>query len=115
MKSLLLASIALFILSCNEPTSKNNLQGGDKVKEDSLKSTLLGMWGDLHSPSFDIRKDSIHFFESPGTYPYKISKGNLIILFSETTDELRNIHVIKDTLYFINEQGLKIKGFRLKK
>lgn len=107
--------IAVLLLSCKGKSgSKNMLSSSYRTYEDSLKATLIGQWGDLDNPAWDIRIDSIYYFEESTAYPYKIVNNDLIIDYSKSFTVLRNIYVTKDTLFFLDDQGILTKGYRFK-
>ena len=112
MKSIFFTIVILFI-SCNEgSTSKSKLSNTNF--NDTLKMKLIGKWGDTKNAMWDIRWDSIYYFERSESFPYKILNNDLIIYPPESKGILRNIRVIKDTLFFLDEEGSTIKGYRFK-
>ena len=82
--------------------------------DDSLKIKLIGIWGGLgeESPVWDIRHDSIYYYERSTAYPYEILNGNFIIYQPVSKLILRNISVIIDTMYFLDELNNPITGYR---
>lgn len=76
----------------------------------------MGQWGGLKedSPIWEIRRDSIYYFQHSKAYPYKIVNRDLIINFPESRAILKNISVISDTLFFSGEEGLQIRAYRFK-
>lgn len=113
MKYIFFSTLLIFFLSCNNqdsaPTQKNLLN-------DSLKNSLLGKWGGLgeNEPVWEIKKDSIYYYEEGKSYYYFILRGDFIIKRLNSSVALKNIHVYKDTLFFLDDQGLTIKGYRFK-
>ena len=116
MKAILF-SIMVLLIGCNDSTRnlKNKLPN-NLTKIDSLKNKLMGRWGGLDeaSPVFEIRKDSVYYFQRSAAYSYKILNNNLIINLPESPATLINITVIKDTLFFSDDQGHSITGYRFK-
>lgn len=103
--------LIIFFISCNEQPNVTNKANHD----DTIKAKLIGQWGDLKTLGWDIKKDSIYYFERLASYPYKILNNNLIIDLPESKGTLRNIRVIKDTFFWLDEQGLTVKAYRMKK
>jgi len=107
--------LILSFAACNENTESSQ-KPIVTSQEDSIKNTLTGRWGGLgeSSPVWEIRNDSIYFFEHLRAYPYKMVNHDLII--NQLTHEVKlgNIYVIKDTLFFLDERGVLIKGYRFK-
>ncbi len=105
----------IFILSCN--TKKNELDKNKKFQTDSFLSVnILGKWGGLGeaSPVWDIRKDSIYYFQHSKAYAYKVINKNIIIQFENSSAVLKNIKVNNDTLFFTDDAGIFVKGYRFK-
>lgn len=103
--------IIIISISCTNNTNFSNHQ----TERDSLINTLIGKWGGLgDKPVFQIKQDSIYFFERSVAYPYKIISHDMIISYPESEGALRNINVLKDTLFFSNEEGVQMRGFRKK-
>lgn len=107
--------IVVLCFSCNEYHSSRNKLSHPPTSNDSLKIKILGKWGDFKNPMWDIREDSIYYFERSVAYPYKILNDNLIIYLPKSNGILRKIHVIKDTLFFLDEEGLTVKAYRFNK
>ena len=105
-------SIAVLFISCNEQMHSIN----KLTHEDSLKIELKGQWGGLGEDGavWDFRKDSIYYYNRSAAYPYKIINRDLIIYLPESKGILKNIRVIKDTLFFLIDQGLTAKAFRFR-
>lgn len=108
--------IGLLLMSCNLNQNSTQEEPSKFSCIDSLKVNLLGQWGGLKedSPVWDIRKDSIYYFERSAAYPYRILDHNMIIDLPGSKGILKNISVVKDTMYFLDEQGGLIKGYRFK-
>lgn len=110
--------LAALLISCNEPPKKAKILQ-PILKNDSLniKDSLIGKWGALNgkSPVWDIRKDSIYYFERSTAYPYKIINCDFVIYFTDHSAALRNIKVVRDTMFFLDENGQTVKGYRFKK
>jgi hypothetical protein len=107
--------IFLLFISCN--TQNSNDKTTKKIIEvDSLKSKLLGHWGGLgeDNPVWEIKIDSIYYYQEKKTSPYQIVDMDMIIERPESKGILRNISVVEDTMTFYDEQGLTIKGYRFK-
>ncbi len=109
----LYCSIFVLFISCNDQPQSNNISN-KLTHNDTLKNKLLGQWGDLENPMWDIRSDSIYYFERSAAYPYELINNDFIIYLPESKGILRNIRVNKDTLFFLDEQGLTVKGYRFK-
>lgn len=106
----------IFIYSC---------KGTDpKVKTisriDSLKNSLIGKWGGLDEskPVLRITHDSIYYYNQNKSYPYEIAGNDLVINNGLSKPHLRNISVIKDTLFFETRVSIEeeiygiVKAFR---
>ena len=65
-------------------------------------------------PVWEIRKDSIYYFEHSRAYPYKIVGHNIIISLPENQVKLENIHIIKDTFFFTLHLGVEVQTIRFK-
>ncbi|MDQ6755845.1 MAG: hypothetical protein M3004_02825 [Bacteroidota bacterium] len=105
--------IIILFAACNEQNSvKTNLNYGD-----SLKAQLLGRWGGLaeDGPVWDFRMDSIYYYDRSAAFPYTILNRDVVISLPEVKAIFKNIHVVKDTLFFLDAYGLKIKAYRFKK
>jgi hypothetical protein len=105
----------LFYVSCNTQNS-NDATTKKVMKVDSLKTKLLEHWGGLgeDSPVWEIKNDSIYYYQEKKTYPYQIIGKDLVVERPESKGVLRNISVVSDTMIFYDEQGLPIKGYRFK-
>ena len=104
--------VILLFASCNE-----NIKTTPKISfEDSLINTLIGKWGGSSDslPVWEIRKDSIYYFEHLKAYPYKIKGQDIIINLTENQGKLENIHVTKDTLFFILHSGVEVQAIKFK-
>ncbi|MDN3655545.1 hypothetical protein QWZ08_07905 [Ferruginibacter paludis] len=115
MKLVYLISI-LFFSSCIENGKQNQ-----KISfEDSVNNTLIGKWGGASDsrPVWEIRKDSIYYFEHSKAYSYKIVGDDMIINLPENQAKFENIHVIRnpirDTLLFFKQPGLTVQAVRYK-
>jgi hypothetical protein len=106
--------VVIFFTAC-----KNN----NAIKEvsiattnDSLISTIVGKWGgDTGEPVWEIKKDSIHYYNEKKSYYYLIHEKDMIVLYKEGPYMLHNIHTVNDTLFFdINNEGMITKAFRKK-
>ncbi len=102
-------------------TGCNNPEVDDKsakiyTKVDTLKNKMIGRWGGLGEDSsvWEIRIDSIYYFQQRKTYPYKMLNNDLIIDRKESKGILRNISVIADTMTFYTEEGIRVSGYRPK-
>lgn len=97
---------------------EGNYLGGNKDVQSNIiiENNLIGKWGGLDekTPVWDIRKDSIYYFQHLKVYSYEIINKNMIINFGNSSTVLKNIHVKKDTLFFVDDAGLLIKGYRFK-
>ncbi len=105
--------LILFLVSCNE-----NIKTQPKISfEDSITATLIGKWGGQgeKDPVWEIRKDSVYYFEHLRAYPYELKNHDLIINLSNNNQvKLENTHVIVDTLFFISHLGLTTRAVRFK-
>ena len=83
---------------------------------DSLVSTILGKWGgEEGKPVWEIKKDSIYYYNQNKSYYYLIHDKDMIVLYKEGPYMLHNIHTVNDTLFFdINSEGMVTKAFRIK-
>lgn len=106
----------VFLICCNEQPSLKTKVLNNPSYEDSMKLRLIGQWGGLgeNSPVWDIRQDSIYYYNRSAAYPYTILNNDLIIYLPESKGILKNIKLIKDTLFWLDEQGLTVKAFRMK-
>ncbi len=108
---------AFLFASCNDVEDRHN-PINKKVTEsqNETESKIIGKWGGLgeESPVWDIRKDSIYYFQHSKAYAYKILNKNMHINFGNTSTILKNINVKSDTLFFIDDVGLLIKGYRFR-
>ena len=77
---------------------------------------LMGKWGGAgeNSPVWDIQKDSIYYYQRQKAYPYKYVNGDLIIDLGESKGVLHKVRVVLDTLFFYDEQGNPIRGYRFR-
>lgn len=69
----------------------------------SLHDQLIGKWGWEGSPVWEIRTDSIYYFEEKKAYAYILEKNQLTIKRQENDAILRNITVNEDTLSFTDD------------
>lgn len=116
--ALLYALLIISLMGCKEkPDAKSNSEFNLKNNSLSLRDSLIGKWGGLgeRRPVWEIRKDSIYYFERSIAYPYKIINRDFVIYFPDHVGKLRSIGVDHDTMYFLDPQGITIKGFRFKK
>jgi hypothetical protein len=110
---LFFAILAVFIYSCIQKTAPDS---GSQLVNDSLKKTLVGKWGGLNEsiPIWDIQVDSIYYYDRSKAYSYEIINDDLIINLPGSKGVLKNIFVIKDTVFFLDEQGNQVRGYRFK-
>jgi hypothetical protein len=98
----------------------NNQSHNDVPKKansiDSLKNILLGNWGGLgeSSPVWEIRIDSIYYHQEKKAYSYKIIDSKLIIYRDENNAVFENLSVVKDTLMFTDDIGIKVRAYKFK-
>lgn len=110
-------SLLLFIFfACNQPSEKRIPSSTKLDIADSLKIKLLGKWGGIGEsiPVWEIKQDSIYYYDRSITYPYSIIDGNIIVDFYSSRGILKNILVINDTIFFENELGVPIRGYRFR-
>jgi len=105
--------ILIFCISCN------NKQIHNQIVSDSVQSELLGKWGAPNeAPFWNITNDSICYLDTSSEYrgwhSYKIINNDFVIYLPDHTGVLRNIHVIKDTMFFFEDDnyGAVVKGYR---
>ncbi len=81
-----------------------------------MNEKFIGRWGGLGEkiPVWEINKDSIFYFERSTYYHYKLNNNNMEIDFPEGKGTLKNIRVIKDTLFFLDEGGEIVYAYRFK-
>jgi hypothetical protein len=109
--------IALIIIACNQNEIKNTTVK-KLTADDSLKIELIGKWGGMgeDTPIWDIRPDSIYYYDRSTAYSYKILNSDFIIDLPESKGVLKHVSVIKDTMFFLDEQAnTPIKGYRFPK
>lgn len=58
--------------------------------------------------------DSIYYYDKSKAYPYKMINDDLIINLPASPGRLKHVFVIKDTIFFTEEQGNQVKGYRFK-
>src|SRR5260221_9437900 len=98
MKTIILL-ITLYFFGCNN-NHANNAIAQNISKEDSLKNELIGTWGgDGKAPTWNIGIDSIYFYDRSTSYAYKIISPDLVIYLPQSKWALKNISVIKDTMF----------------
>lgn len=112
MKSSLIALILFASCQNNRADKEINLV----TTKDSLVSAIVGKWGgDTGQPVWEIKKDSIHYYNENKSYYYLIHDKDIIVLYKEGPYMLHNIHTVNDTLFFdINNEGMVTKAFRKK-
>ena len=102
--------------SCNDnkkgdanPKKKNN---NERVK----KNKMIGKWGGLGeaTPVWDIREDSIYYFQHSKAYKYELIDKDMVVNFENYRPVFKNIHVVNDTLFFIDDIGISVRVFRFK-
>jgi hypothetical protein len=105
----------MILIGCNTQQPVES-KAKTSSKLDSLKNALLGRWGGLgeESPVWEITMDSIYYFQELKSYRYEILNNNFIIYRQESKGILKNISVIKDTMTFYHEDGLKVTGYRFR-
>ncbi len=110
----LITQLILFV-ACNTAQKDADIDKISKT-EDSIQNNFVGKWGGLGEalPVWDIRKDSIYYYQYSKAYAYKIINKNMVINFGNSVALLKNITVKNDTLFFIDDVGLLIKGYRFK-
>lgn len=104
------------LIGCKDkPDTKASPQPHYAKDSLTLKDSLIGKWGGRaeNRPMWDIRKDSIYYFDRSIAYPYKIINRDFIIYFPDHKAVLRNIKVDHDTIFFFDEIGL-VRGYRSK-
>ena len=106
--------LTLIFLACNQHDKKNTLSK-KLTMDDSLKIKLIGKWGGIRedTPIWDIRSDSIYYYDRSTAYPYKILNGDFIIDFPEPGAVFEDISVVKDTMFFIDAQAhISVRVYR---
>lgn len=105
--------VFFLFISCNQ--RKNNSTTNLSNPKDSLVMTLLGKWGGrTGKPVFEIKKDSIHYFNEQKSYYYMIHGDDMIVLYKEVPYLLKDIHIIEDTIFFTTKGAGITRGFRYK-
>ena len=106
----------LFFIACNQHDTKTT-PVKKMTADDSLRIKLLGRWGNREAkdrPVWDISPDSIYYYERKTAYHYKIENGDFIIDYSESKFALRHVSVIKDTMFFFDDEAnMSIRADRL--
>ena len=105
--------LTFIFIACNQ-YDKRNISPKKMTIDDSLKIELIGKWGGLgeNTPVWKIGPDSIYYYDQSTSYPYKILNGDFIIDFFSSKGTLKHMVVIKDTMYYLDEQGIMIRGYR---
>ena len=107
----------LIFSACNDNYENANQESKKNYQtQNVIQNSIIGKWGGLGeaTPVWDIRKDSIYYFQHFRAYAYEIINNNMIINFGKSSTELKDIHIKNDTLYFIDDLGLLMKGYRFK-
>ncbi len=107
-------SLTLTFISCSQHDTKNKPSKKLDI-DDSLISKLIGKWGGIResTPVWDIRHDSIYYYDRSTAYPYKILNGDFIIDLPESKAVFEDISVVKDTMFFIDAQAhILIRAYR---
>jgi hypothetical protein len=101
----------VIVFSCKNQEVKNQSAAR------SAENSIVGLWGgpNENSPVWEIKTDSIYYFEQKKSYKYKISEDSLLIYFPDHIGVLYHIYPTGDTLIFYNEVGYKIRAIRFKK
>ncbi len=109
LKTILLL-VLIFALSCNNSQTTND------TKFDGLQTKIIGLWGGLgeDSPVWQIKKDSIYYFEEKKSYACRLDDGSLSINYNGRTFFLKDISVIEDTLIFYDEHNIKTFAYRFR-
>lgn len=122
MKKIIPLCVLLIIslIGCKESPKGKISPQAIKDSSLSLRDSLLGEWGGLGEsrPVWDIRKDSIYYFQKSTAYPYKIINRDLVIFFPNNNHsfELRSIKVEHDTLLYVDAGvGMLVKAYRFKR
>lgn len=111
MKSELLLIWLFIICSCNDNSQKNDAANVRKNQSfNPLSSRLLGKWGAPgENPFWDIRNDSIYYYNKQVMYPYFLKGDTFLIKFPDrdTATVLGKISISGDTLklrqYYAND------------
>lgn len=111
----------IFIILIIFASCKENNRHGNETKNvyvntnDSLISTLVGKWGgDTGKPVWEIKKDSLYYFNEKRAYFYLFHDKDMIVLYKEGPYILGNIHTLNDTLFFEINPGNITKAFRIR-
>jgi hypothetical protein len=108
--------LSFLLLACTDNANRESHEKKKNENQEINENSIIGQWGGLGEkiPVWDIRKDSIFYYQHLKSYPYKISDNNMLINFEDSITTLRNVIVKKDTLFFTDDAGLFIKGYRFK-
>jgi hypothetical protein len=99
-----------FFFSCGHDDSTHHAS-----KIDSLRKNIVGLWGGLNEdrPYWNIRLDSIYYYQEGKAYKYNLYEDSLVIQFPDHFASLNHINVIADTLAFYIDVG-KVYAYRFK-
>jgi hypothetical protein len=106
---LLIFIIVLIITSCNDKQSEQ------KRKQLNLQAAFMGQWIDSLTghATFEVRKDSIYYFDYYRAYPYIIKDDSLTIYFPDKSTKGELI-IDKDTATFVEREFGNTKMVRFK-
>jgi hypothetical protein len=104
----------LSLLLCIILTCCNSSDIPKHTNPNSLQKNIIGKWGGAEGESaiWEIKSDSIYYFEEQKSYACRLSGDSLMVDYKEGTFYLRDITVVNDTMVFYDESGLKISGYR---
>lgn len=113
MKRIIFLLIILYLIGCTESSNKKDNQRKRISSNDTAKS-IIGKWGGLNEeqPVFEIRKDSIYYYQTDKIFSYTMIGKDLVIDFIESKGVLKKIHREADTLIFEDSNGGVIKGYK---
>ncbi len=84
-------------------------------KNQYLVENVVGKWGALNGsdPLFTFSSDSFFVNDISKGYHYQIINKSIIIDYPNVFRVLRNVKVNEDTLSFIDDYGVVVKGYRI--
>ncbi|MFN8291659.1 MAG: hypothetical protein U0U70_15485 [Chitinophagaceae bacterium] len=107
--------IIFFLTNCTNGKVKTTQDG--LTFYDSLKKNIIGKWGgEKGGPVFEIRQDSIYYFDKDSSFLYKLN-GDTFLVHLPNQDSIvvfGKLRVVGDTLQIIdfNMNNFITYGFR---